>query len=131
MRMDFADLYAMAFSWDAEFEFGTVETILRAKGIGAGSTVIDAGAGTGRFVPCLQQGGFRGYAVEQDDAMCRVLRQTIERHGISDFEAVCCAFEHFTPTQPVDAVVALTDTLSLAGSGRVPRTFIAPGLCRR
>lgn len=111
MSPDFAELYAMAFNWDPEFEFRTVDAFLAETNIAANARVIDAGAGTGRFVPSLVRRGMRVLAVEPDARMLAVLERLPEvKQG-----AVATAnipFEAFETAEPVDAVLAMTDTLS-------------------
>lgn len=52
-----------------------LERLLAAAGIGAGSTVLDIGAGTGQLTRELLELGYRVIAVEPDDRMRAVLQQ--------------------------------------------------------
>ena len=114
MQPTFAELYAMAFAWDPEFEFASVQAILGACDVKPGCVVIDAGAGTGRFLPCLIRRGYQVMAVEPDADMYRVLSSSCSATGGDNpsHKLVHSAFENFDAGQSVDAVLAMTDTLS-------------------
>jgi len=78
---------------------------LREHGIGAASTVVDLGAGTGRFaLPAAAQVS-RVVAVDVSPAMQAVLRERVARAGAANIECVQAGFltyEHTGP--PADAV---------------------------
>jgi SAM-dependent methyltransferase len=110
----YAELYAMAFSWDPEQEFGTVAAMLDQAGLTDGSLVADAGAGTGRFIECLLRRKYRVLAVDPDHDALEVLESRSERLARADGQLALVRgpFETFDAGEPIDAVIAMTDTLS-------------------
>jgi ubiquinone/menaquinone biosynthesis C-methylase UbiE len=78
---------------------------LREHGIGAASTVVDLGAGTGRFALAAAAEVFRVVAVDVSAAMLAALRDRVARTGLPNVECVQAGFlsyEHTGP--PADAV---------------------------
>jgi ubiquinone/menaquinone biosynthesis C-methylase UbiE len=78
---------------------------LRAHGIGPASTVVDLGAGTGRFALAAAAEVSRVVAVDVSPAMQAVLRDRAARAGAANVECVQAGFlgyEHTGP--PADAV---------------------------
>lgn len=79
--------------------------VLRANGIDATSTVVDLGAGTGRFALAAAPHVRRLIAVDISPAMVAHLEQRVEEEGIPNVEVVqagLLSYEHEGP--PVDAV---------------------------
>ena len=79
---------------------------LRGHGIGRGSTVVDLGAGTGRFAVAAAAEAARVVAVDVSPAMLAVLRERVAAARLSNVECVRAGFlsyEHTGP--PADAVV--------------------------
>jgi len=80
-------------------------TALREHGIGAASTVVDLGAGTGRFSLAAAAQVARVVAVDVSPAMLATLRDRVARAGVLNIECVQAGFltyEHTGP--PADAV---------------------------
>jgi SAM-dependent methyltransferase len=78
---------------------------LREHGIGAASTVVDLGAGTGRFALAAAAEVSRVVAVDVSAAMLTALRGRVARAGLLNIECVQAGFlsyEHTGP--PADAV---------------------------
>lgn len=78
---------------------------LREHGIGPASTVVDLGAGTGRFALAAAAEVARVIAVDVSPAMQATLREGVARAGLPDVECVQAGFlsyEHAGP--PADAV---------------------------
>ena len=79
--------------------------VLRSKGVDATSTVVDLGAGTGRFTFAAAPLVGRVIAVDVSPAMVAHLEQRVEGAGILNVEVVqagLLSYEHAGP--PVDAV---------------------------
>ena len=79
--------------------------VLRGRGIGAASTVVDLGAGTGRFALAAAPEVARVVAVDVSPAMQAALRERVAGTGASNVECVRAGFlsyEHTGP--PADAV---------------------------
>lgn len=79
--------------------------VLRELGIGTASTVVDMGAGTGRFALAAAAEVSRVVAVDVSIAMLAVLRERVAAAGLSNVECVRAGFlsyEHTGP--PADAV---------------------------
>lgn len=79
--------------------------VLRRLGIGAASTVVDLGAGTGAFTLAAARHLGRVIAVDVSPAMLASLRERLDREGLDNVECVRAGFlsyEHAGP--PVDAV---------------------------
>jgi ubiquinone/menaquinone biosynthesis C-methylase UbiE len=78
---------------------------LREHGIGRASTVVDLGAGTGRFAVAVAAEVSRVVAVDVSPAMQAALRERVARAGVLNVECVRAGFlsyEHTGP--PADAV---------------------------
>jgi ubiquinone/menaquinone biosynthesis C-methylase UbiE len=78
---------------------------LREHGVGRASTVVDLGAGTGRFALAAAAEVSRVVAVDVSPAMQATLRERVVRAGLSNVECVQAGFltyEHTGP--PADAV---------------------------
>jgi ubiquinone/menaquinone biosynthesis C-methylase UbiE len=79
--------------------------VLREHGIGAASTVVDLGAGPGRFALAAAAEVSRVVAVDVSPAMQATLRERVARAGLANVECVQAGFltyEHAGP--PADAV---------------------------
>jgi len=79
--------------------------VLREHGIGRQSTLVDLGAGTGRFALAAAREVARIVAVDVSPAMQSVLRERAARAGLANVECVQAGFlsyEHAGP--PADAV---------------------------
>src|SRR5215470_12149040 len=75
-------------------------TSLRELGIGRGSTVVDLGAGTGRFALAVAPEVARVVAVDVSPAMLAVVEDRVDRAGLSNVECVRAGFlsyEHAGP----------------------------------
>lgn len=113
MNLTFANLYSMAFDWDVNFEFGTIEALLEAQDISPCGVAIDAGAGTGRFLSCLVKRFSRTYAVEPDPDMFAVMRTNFSgNEETNNLQLVNVAMESFSIAGSADVIFAMTDTLS-------------------
>jgi len=78
---------------------------LREHGVGQGCTVVDLGAGTGRFALAVAPEVARVVAVDVSPAMLAVVEERVARAGLSNVECVRAGFlsyEHTGP--PADAV---------------------------
>ena len=78
---------------------------LREHGIGRGSTVVDLGAGTGRFALAVAPQVARVVAVDVSPAMLAVIGERVAQAGLSNVECVrggFLSYEHAGP--PADAV---------------------------
>ena len=107
--------------------------VLREHGIGATSTVVDLGAGTGRFALAAAAEVARVVAVDVSPAMQAVLRERVARAGAANVECVQAGFltyEHTGP--PADAVFTrnalhqLPDFWKVLAVGRIAR-MLRPG----
>ncbi|MEX0741990.1 MAG: methyltransferase domain-containing protein [Phycisphaeraceae bacterium] len=81
--------------------------VLRGLGVGPDSTVIDLGAGTGRFVVAIAPYVRRVIAVDVSPPMLVQLRERLAETGLTDgsvevVEAGLLSYEHTAP--PIDAV---------------------------
>jgi len=79
--------------------------VLRANGVGATSTVVDLGAGTGRFALAVAPYVGQVIAVDVSPAMLAVLRDRVASVGawnVTGVQAGLISYEHTGP--PVDAV---------------------------
>jgi SAM-dependent methyltransferase len=79
--------------------------VLHEHGIGRASTVVDLGAGTGRFALAAAAEVSRVVAVDVSPAMLAALRERVARAGVANVECVQAGFlsyEHTGP--PADAV---------------------------
>jgi SAM-dependent methyltransferase len=115
MLPTFAQLYAMAFSWDPAFEFQSVNKLFAIHGVENNCVIADVGAGTGRFVGCIVNHGFECYAIEPDLEMFKELEVAIEKlskESNSRATPVRSLFENFDPSRKLDAIITMTDTLS-------------------
>ena len=89
----------------AAFDPGEDVALLRSLGLGAGSTLIDLGAGTGTLALAAAPHLDRVVAVDVSPAMLAVLRRRARERGLANVEAVeagFLAYEHAGP--PADAV---------------------------
>jgi ubiquinone/menaquinone biosynthesis C-methylase UbiE len=78
---------------------------LREHGIGRASTVVDLGAGTGRFALAAATEVARVVAVDVSTAMQAVLRERVAAAGLSNVECVRAGFLSYAHTgPPADAV---------------------------
>jgi ubiquinone/menaquinone biosynthesis C-methylase UbiE len=79
--------------------------LLRAHGVGAGSTVVDLGAGTGRFALAAAPRVGRIVAVDVSPAMLAVLRERAAAAGLANVECVQAGFLSYEqPGLHADAV---------------------------
>ncbi|ONK10828.1 class I SAM-dependent methyltransferase [Streptomyces sp. MP131-18] len=78
---------------------------LRERGVGADATVVDLGAGTGRFALAAADAFRRVIAVDVSPAMLRVIEERVAEAGLAQVETARAGFlsyDHDGP--PVDAV---------------------------
>jgi ubiquinone/menaquinone biosynthesis C-methylase UbiE len=110
---------------------------LREHGIGATSTVVDFGAGTGRFALAAAAEVARVVAVDISPAMLAMLRERVARAGLPDVECVRAGFltyEHSGP--PADAVFTrnalhqLPDFWKALALGRIAKLLRPGGVLR-
>jgi len=110
---------------------------LRGHGIGAASTVVDLGAGTGRFALAAASQVSRVVAVDVSSAMLAVLRDRVARAGVANVECVQAGFlsyEHAGP--PADAVFTrnalhqLPDFWKVLALDRIARLLRPGGVLR-
>ena len=85
---------------------------LQALGIGASSTVVDLGAGTGTFAQAIAADVQRVVAVDVSEAMVAKLR----KHGIEAVRAGFLTYEH--QGEPPDAVMTRNALHHLPTSGK-------------
>jgi ubiquinone/menaquinone biosynthesis C-methylase UbiE len=111
--------------------------VLRGHGVGAASTVVDLGAGTGRFALAAAAQVARVVAVDVSPAMQAVLRDRVARAGVANVECVQAGFltyEHAGP--PADAVFTrnalhqLPDFWKVLALGRIARLLRPGGVLR-
>jgi ubiquinone/menaquinone biosynthesis C-methylase UbiE len=111
--------------------------VLREGGIGAASTVVDFGAGTGRFALAAAAEVSRVVAVDVSPAMQATLRDRAARAGVSNVECVRAGFltyEHTGP--PADAVFTrnalhqLPDFWKVLALDRIARLLRPGGVLR-
>jgi ubiquinone/menaquinone biosynthesis C-methylase UbiE len=110
---------------------------LREHGIGQASTVVDMGAGTGRFALAVAPEVSRVVAVDVSPAMLAMLRDRVARAGASNVECVQAGFlsyEHAGP--PADAVFTrnalhqLPDFWKVLALDRIARLLRSGGVLR-
>jgi ubiquinone/menaquinone biosynthesis C-methylase UbiE len=110
---------------------------LREHGIGAASTVVDLGAGTGRFSLAAAAEVSRVVAVDVSPAMLATLRDRVARAGVANVECVQAGFltyEHTGP--PADAVFTrnalhqLPDFWKVLALDRIARLLRPGGVLR-
>ena len=110
---------------------------LRAQGIGRASTVVDLGAGTGRFALAAAAEVSRVVAVDVSPAMLASLRERVARAGMANVECVQAGFltyEHTGP--PADAVFTrnalhqLPDFWKVLALDRIARLLRPGGVLR-
>jgi ubiquinone/menaquinone biosynthesis C-methylase UbiE len=80
--------YVVGYDRKAGFDPASDLTALRARGLGAGSTLVDLGAGTGTFALAAAADCRRVIAVDISTAMLRALQARIGALGLSNIEAV-------------------------------------------
>jgi len=111
--------------------------VLREHGIGAASTVVDFGAGTGRFALAAAAQVARVVAVDVSPAMLAALRDRVARAGAANVECVQAGFmsyEHAGP--PADAVFTrnavhqLPDFWKVLALDRIARLLRPGGVLR-
>src|SRR5215469_6518124 len=111
--------------------------VLREHGIGAASTVVDFGAGTGRFALAAAAQVARVVAVDVSPAMLAALRDRAARAGAANVECVQAGFmsyEHAGP--PADAVFTrnavhqLPDFWKVLALDRIARLLRPGGVLR-
>lgn len=113
MHPTFAEMYDWAFDWDPEFEFATVDALLRTLRVQPLGIAVDAGCGTGRFLPCLLKRFQRVYAVEPDPGMFKVLDSHHMDNSLGGQLLLAnVSLESFSMAHQADVVLAMTDTLS-------------------
>jgi ubiquinone/menaquinone biosynthesis C-methylase UbiE len=110
---------------------------LREHGIGAASTVVDLGAGTGRFALAAAAQVSRVVAVDVSPAMLAVLRDRVARAGAANVECVRAGFLTYEHTGPLaDAVFTrnalhqLPDFWKVLALDRIARVLRPGGVLR-
>ena len=93
--------------------------LLRATG--AAGTVIDAGAGTGRYALALAGHGRRVTAIDPSAAMLAVLRRGAEQLGLADVDCVQATWEHAEPARADVAFSSFVLTLVPDGDAFVTK----------
>jgi ubiquinone/menaquinone biosynthesis C-methylase UbiE len=110
---------------------------LREHGIGRASTVVELGAGTGRFALAAAAEVARVVAVDVSPAMLAMLRERVARAGLANVERVQAGFlsyEHTGP--PADAVFTrnalhqLPDLWKVLALDRIARLLRPGGVLR-
>jgi ubiquinone/menaquinone biosynthesis C-methylase UbiE len=110
---------------------------LREHGIGRASTVVELGAGTGRFAVAAAAEVARVVAVDVSPAMLAMLRERVARAGLANVERVQAGFlsyEHTGP--PADAVFTrnalhqLPDLWKVLALDRIARLLRPGGVLR-
>jgi FkbM family methyltransferase len=111
--------------------------VLRAAGIDATSTVVDLGAGTGRFAFAVARHVGRVIAVDVSPAMVAHLERRVEEEGLGNIEVVrrgLLSYEHTGP--PADAVYLrnvlhqLPDLFKVVALRRIARMLRPGGVLR-
>jgi ubiquinone/menaquinone biosynthesis C-methylase UbiE len=86
-------------------DFSDDVDILRASGLGPAGTVVDIGAGTGRFALAVAPNAARVVVVDVSPAMLSVVRSRAEEAGFRNIECVQAGFLSYQHTGPdADAV---------------------------
>ena len=112
--------------------------VLRAHGIGAGSTVVDLGAGTGRFAAAVAPHVARLIAVDVSEAMLERLEQRLAAADVAaNVEVVRCGLLHYEHQgAPADAVHSrnvlhqLPDAFKALALHRIARILRPGGVLR-
>jgi SAM-dependent methyltransferase len=111
--------------------------VLREHGVGRASTVVDLGAGTGRFALAVAPGVARVVAVDVSPAMQATLRVRAARAGLSNVECVQAGFltyEHTGPTADAvftrNALYQLPDFWKVLALDRIARLLRPGGVLR-
>jgi ubiquinone/menaquinone biosynthesis C-methylase UbiE len=111
--------------------------VLREHGIGRASTVVDLGAGTGRFALAAAAEVSRVIAVDVSPAMLAVLAERVARAGVANVECVRAGFLSYEHTGgPADAVFTrnalhqLPDFWKALALGRIARLLRPGGVLR-
>jgi SAM-dependent methyltransferase len=96
------------------------EELQDAAGLGAGSKVLEIGAGTGQATVALAKRGYRVVALEPGPAMAEVARTNLRGFPLVAFDVT--TFEAWPlPVEPFDAVVAATSFHWVNPATRVPK----------
>jgi FkbM family methyltransferase len=85
-------------------DFSPDVAVLAEHGVGSGSTVVDLGAGTGRFSLAVAPHVRHVIAVDVSPAMVRALRARVAATGLTNIDAVQAGFLSYERTGTVDAV---------------------------
>lgn len=85
--------------------------VVRAHGLDAGSTVVDLGAGTGRFALAIAPHCRRVVAVDVSPAMLAVVRDAVARRGLANVDVVQAGFLSYAHAGPPADVVYTRNAL--------------------
>ena len=97
--------YVVGYDHKARTDPGDDLKLLRTRGLGPSSTVVDFGAGTGTFALAAAELGCRVVAVDVSPAMLQALRAKLDRSGLANVEPVHAGFLSYeAPASTVDFV---------------------------
>jgi len=97
--------YVVGYDHKARMDPGEDLALLRTRGLGPSSTVVDFGAGTGTFALAAAEFGCRVVAVDVSPAMLQALRAKLDRSGLANVEPVHAGFLSYeAPASTVDFV---------------------------
>ncbi|HTS96702.1 MAG TPA: class I SAM-dependent methyltransferase [Streptosporangiaceae bacterium] len=92
-------------------DFSPDVAVLRAHGLGAADTVVDLGAGTGRFALAAAPHAGRVVAVDVSPAMLSVVRSRAAEAGLDNIECVRAGFLSYQHAGPPAAAVFTRNAL--------------------
>jgi ubiquinone/menaquinone biosynthesis C-methylase UbiE len=97
--------YIAGYDRKAKVDPGEDLALLRTRGLGPTSTVVDLGAGTGTFALAAAEAGCRVVAVDVSPAMLEAIREKLDRSNLTNVEAVHAGFLSYeAPANTVDFV---------------------------
>jgi len=97
--------YVAGYDRKAKVDPGEDLALLRRRGLGPTSTVVDLGAGTGTFALAAAEAGCRVVAVDVSPAMLEAIREKVARSNLTNLEAIHAGFLSYeAPANTIDFV---------------------------